>query len=98
MIEPTESFSKKELDEFVEVLVGIHRLLEENPEVLTTAPHFTPVRKVDEVGANKSLILSGAIKTLPDLPRNRIEPGQLKEMGTEKNLAEILKAHKERRA
>ncbi|MEC7275879.1 MAG: aminomethyl-transferring glycine dehydrogenase subunit GcvPB [Bdellovibrionota bacterium] len=98
MIEPTESFSKKELDEFVEVLVGIHRLLEENPEVLTTAPHFTPVRKVDEVGANKSLILSGAIKTLPDLPRNRIEPGQLKEMGTEKNLVEILKAHKERRA
>ncbi len=96
MVEPTESFSKKELDDFVEVLVGIHKVLEETPEVLTTAPHFTPVRKVDEVGANKNLILSGDLSTLPELPKNIIEPGKLKEMGTNKVLAEILKAHQQR--
>lgn len=97
MVEPTESFSKKELDDFVEVLVGINRVLEENPEFLITAPHFTPVRKVDEVTANKNLILSGDLSRLPDLPQNIIEPGKLKEMGTERILEEIKKAHQQRR-
>jgi glycine dehydrogenase len=52
MVEPTESFSKAELDDFIEVLVSINKILEDSPEVLTTAPHFTPIRKVDEVTAN----------------------------------------------
>ncbi len=96
MVEPTESFSKKELDDFVEVLVGIHQVLKETPEVLTTVPHFTPIRKVDEVVANKTLVLAEAIKGLPELPKNIIEPGLLKEMSTSDILGKIYEAHKAR--
>lgn len=98
MVEPTESFSKKELDDFVEVLVGIHQVLKETPEVLTTVPHFTPIRKVDEVTANKKLVLAESITALPELPKNIIEPGLLKEMSTTDILNKISEAHKARQA
>ncbi|MCR9205510.1 MAG: glycine dehydrogenase, partial [Halobacteriovoraceae bacterium] len=97
MVEPTESFSKQELDDFVEVLVGIHKILEESPEVLTTAPHFTPIRKVDEVSANKNLQLSEKLTGLREIQKNIIEPGMLKEMGTSQVLSKISEAHKARR-
>jgi glycine dehydrogenase len=58
MIEPTESFSKPELDHFLAIMRQIHYILTEHGEVLTTVPHFTPVKKIDEVWANKQLILS----------------------------------------
>lgn len=96
MVEPTESFSKKELDDFVEVLVGIHNILEEAPEVLKTVPHFTPVRKVDEVAANKNLILAEKIEHLFTLQENIIEPGKLKEMGTSEIIKKIKEAHQDR--
>ncbi|CAM9899296.1 unnamed protein product, partial [Chrysoparadoxa australica] len=96
MVEPTESFSKAELDDFVEVLVGIHQIINEHPEVLTTAPHFTPIRKVDEVDANKNLILSERKETLFELQKNIIEPGVLKSMGNREVLSKILEAHKAR--
>ena len=66
MIEPTESYSKAELDRFLEVLAHIRRLLREHPAVLRTTPHFTPVARVDEVEANRELVLSETISTLPD--------------------------------
>ncbi len=94
MVEPTESFSKKELDEFYDVLIAIKELLEENPEVLTTAPHFTPVKKVDEVNANKNLVLSAPITELPKLQKNIVSPGVLKEMGAAQVKAKIVEAHK----
>ncbi|MCB9093270.1 MAG: aminomethyl-transferring glycine dehydrogenase subunit GcvPB, partial [Halobacteriovoraceae bacterium] len=47
MIEPTESFSKKELDTFIKAVIGISEILTQTPEVLLTAPHFTPIKKVD---------------------------------------------------
>lgn len=96
MVEPTESFSKQELDDFVEVLLGINHILEEAPEVLQTVPHFTPVRKVDEVGANKNLILTEKISGLFELQENIIEPGMLKEMSSKEIISRIKEAHKSR--
>jgi glycine dehydrogenase subunit 2 len=48
MIEPTESETKESLDRFVEVLHQIKREAEEDPELLRTAPHTTPVSRLDE--------------------------------------------------
>ena len=83
MVEPTESFTKAELDEFVEVCNGIARILREKPELLKTTPHFTPVRRVNEVHANKQLSLSEKLERLPTIPANRIPPGELADMGVD---------------
>ena len=79
MIEPTESYTKEELDKFYEVLVSIKTLINENPEVLHTVPHFTPV-KVDEVKANKDLIISDDVMGLPNLSKDKIAPEKLSKM------------------
>jgi glycine dehydrogenase subunit 2 len=57
MIEPTETEGKPSLDAFVHAMREIARECEEEPELVRTAPHATPVRRVDEVGAAKNLIL-----------------------------------------
>ena len=54
MIEPTETESKEVLDKFA---ADFHEVLSEDPEILTTAPHTTPVKRVDEVWAARNLIL-----------------------------------------
>lgn len=51
MIEPTETESKATLDAFIEAMITIAREVEENPELLHSAPHTTPVRRLDEVTA-----------------------------------------------
>jgi len=48
MIEPTETETLEELDRFVEAMLQIAREAAETPEVVTTAPHTTPVRRLDE--------------------------------------------------
>lgn len=55
MIEPTETESKEVLDKFADDFLAI---LGEDPEVVTTAPHTTDVRRVDEVQAARNLVLS----------------------------------------
>ncbi|MCC6475453.1 aminomethyl-transferring glycine dehydrogenase subunit GcvPB [bacterium] len=55
MIEPTESESRETLDEFVEVMLKIDQEAGENPEILKTAPHNTPIRRLDEAGAARNL-------------------------------------------
>jgi glycine dehydrogenase subunit 2 len=57
MIEPTETEAKPGLDAFVAAMRAIARECEEAPEIVKTAPHTTPVRRVDEVGAAKNLVL-----------------------------------------
>jgi glycine dehydrogenase subunit 2 len=54
MIEPTETESKQTLDTFIEAMKEITRDAEENPDVLHTAPHNTPVRRLDDVRAARS--------------------------------------------
>ena len=54
MIEPTETESKETLDSFIDIM---HRIAEEavsDPEALKTAPHTTPVRRLDETSAARN--------------------------------------------
>jgi len=54
MIEPTETESKQTLDSFIEAMKEIARDAEENPGILHTAPHNTPVRRLDDVRAARN--------------------------------------------
>lgn len=94
MIEPTESYSKKELDQFVGVVETILKLIGEHPEVLKTVPHFTPIDRVDEVTANKSPIFAEKITShLPEIIPDRVEVDKLRN-STAGDLCElIVKAH-----
>lgn len=60
MIEPTETESKETLDAFVEALIEIDRETKEDPSIVKSAPHNTPVRRVDEVTAARRLDLGCA--------------------------------------
>ena len=51
MIEPTETESKETLDAFIEVMRTIAEEAATNPEIVKTAPHNTPVRRLDDVKA-----------------------------------------------
>jgi glycine dehydrogenase subunit 2 len=55
MIEPTETESKDTLDAFAKAMVQIDREIDENLKLVTGAPHNTPVRRLDEVRATKTL-------------------------------------------
>ena len=54
MIEPTETESKEVMDRFAD---DFHEILCEDPEIVTSAPHTTDVRRVDEVWAARNLVL-----------------------------------------
>ena len=95
MIEPTECYNKEELDRFADAVIAIHDLANEHPEVLLTAPHFTPIDRVDDVAANRNLVLCETIKELPNVFENRISPLDLAKMPLEQIRDSILKAHSE---
>ncbi|HEY7030184.1 MAG TPA: aminomethyl-transferring glycine dehydrogenase subunit GcvPB [Thermomicrobiales bacterium] len=57
MIEPTETESKESLDHFIAALRQIADEAESNPEYVTSAPHTTEYKRLDEVGANRNLNL-----------------------------------------
>lgn len=58
MIEPTESESKETIDAFIEVMRTIAKEAIENPELVKTAPHTTPIGRVDDVLAAKQPVLT----------------------------------------
>jgi glycine dehydrogenase subunit 2 len=58
LIEPTETEAKEELDRFVDALAEILREIDENPDLVKTAPHTTPVRRLDDVRAARELDLT----------------------------------------
>ena len=47
-LEPTESYSMKELDEYADVLAEVAREARETPEIVRTAPHNQTVHRTDE--------------------------------------------------
>jgi glycine dehydrogenase subunit 2 len=49
MIEPTETESKESLDSYASALRNIAKELREKPDLVSSAPHNTPVRRLDEV-------------------------------------------------
>jgi len=46
-LEPTESYSKADLDEYVEILRQVSDEAYSNPEIVKTAPHNSTVHKID---------------------------------------------------
>jgi glycine dehydrogenase subunit 2 len=57
MIEPTESESKEEIDLFVEAMKAIAQEVEEDAELVRTAPHTTRVARLDETAAARKPVL-----------------------------------------
>ena len=55
---PTESESKETIDSFIEVMRTIAREAKEQPELVKTAPHTTPIGRVDDVLAAKQPVLT----------------------------------------
>mgnify|MGYP001616536897 CR=1 FL=1 len=51
MIEPTETESKESLDAFIDTMIKIAGLAEENPAQVTQAPLKMPIKRLDEVRA-----------------------------------------------
>lgn len=58
MIEPTENESKETIDGFIEVMRTIAKEAVETPDVVKSAPHNTPIGRVDDVLAAKHPILT----------------------------------------
>jgi glycine dehydrogenase subunit 2 len=55
MVEPTETESKETLDAFAEAMLRVAREAEEEPDLLREAPVTTPIRRLDEALAARSL-------------------------------------------
>jgi glycine dehydrogenase len=90
MIEPTESYSKAELDRFCDAVLAIHRVVREHPSILTKVPLFTPVDRVDEVEANRNLTLSQPISELPEILQNRLAPAEIASLPIEEVYQRII--------
>lgn len=58
MIEPTENESKDTLDGFIDVMHRIAKEAAEQPELVKTAPHNAPIKRVDDVLAAKHPIVT----------------------------------------
>ena len=58
MIEPTETESKETLDTYIDIMRTIAKEAIDEPEALKTAPHTTPVRRLDETTAARQPVLS----------------------------------------
>ena len=61
LIEPTETESKETLDMFVEAMKKILEEALSNAELVKSAPHTTPVRRLDDVKAARELDLTWKI-------------------------------------
>jgi glycine dehydrogenase subunit 2 len=57
MIEPTESESLEELDLLVDALKSIAREVQDDPELVKSAPHNTRVSRLDETAAARKPVL-----------------------------------------
>ncbi|MBI5287737.1 MAG: aminomethyl-transferring glycine dehydrogenase subunit GcvPB, partial [Chloroflexi bacterium] len=51
LIEPTESESKETIDAFCDAMLAIASEAETDPEIVRTAPHTAPLRRLDEAAA-----------------------------------------------
>jgi glycine dehydrogenase subunit 2 len=57
MIEPTETESKQEIDQFIAAMISIAKEVESDPQLVKTAPHGTRTSRVDEVLAARKPVL-----------------------------------------
>src|SRR6266571_1754353 len=70
MVEVPETESLADLDQLVEVLLGVYREAQTSPELVKDAPHYASVRRIDDVKAShpKTLTLHW---NNPSLAKNR---------------------------
>ena len=61
MVEPTETETKETLDRFAEVVAEILSEARADPSVAQSAPHTTPVRRLDEASAARSPVVRQAM-------------------------------------
>jgi len=61
MIEPTETESKETLDRFVDDLIEIAKLAEENPDFIKNAPVTLSVSRLDETKAARDMVITDDI-------------------------------------
>ena len=59
MVEPTETESKEDIDQFIDAVKAIAAEAKENPEKLHKAPFMTKVTRLDEVAAARKPCLKG---------------------------------------
>jgi glycine dehydrogenase len=83
MFEPTESYSKAELDRFADAVLAIRKIIREAPQLLEKVPLFTPIDRVDEVAANRQPQLNESLNQLPGIPTNRIAAKELQSSSIE---------------
>jgi glycine dehydrogenase subunit 2 len=62
LIEPTESESQQTLDDF---MVAVRDVLAMSPESLKNAPQHTPRRRLDEVRAARTPVLTASRRSAP---------------------------------
>jgi glycine dehydrogenase subunit 2 len=63
MTEPTETETKESLERYAEACIAIAKETESDPERVTTAPHDTPLRRLDEGRAARELDLRWTFET-----------------------------------
>ena len=59
MVEPTETESKEDIDQFIDAVKAIAKEAKQNPEILKKAPLLTKVTRLDEVAAARKPCLRG---------------------------------------
>jgi glycine dehydrogenase subunit 2 len=57
MVEPTETEPKRSLDAFIAAMAAIAEEARTQPDLLHTAPHDTPVGRLDEATAARQPVL-----------------------------------------
>ncbi|NLB43089.1 MAG: aminomethyl-transferring glycine dehydrogenase subunit GcvPB [Clostridiales bacterium] len=57
MIEPTETESLESMDEYISAMIQIAKEAVEDPEIIQTAPHNTPIKLLDEVSAARNPVV-----------------------------------------
>ena len=67
MFEPTETESKATLDAFS---AAIHAIVQEDQELLRTAPHTAPISRPEEVNATRRPVLTWPIPTPDPVPQS----------------------------
>lgn len=98
MLEPTESYTKEELDRLVAAMLEMKKLIQSHPQILQDVPYFTPIDRVDETAANRNLTLSEPLDPLPPIQMNRVHPKTLIEEPVETITQRLLEVLKEKEA
>ncbi len=59
MVEPTETETRRDLDELANAFLEIAKEAEKDPDLLKNAPHDTPIARPDETRAAREPVLAG---------------------------------------